>query len=46
MFYERELDAAEFFQRRAIDLKKRTGENYEAAKHDLKMILDIKQRQA
>jgi hypothetical protein len=45
LFYERELDAAEFFQRRAIDLyRARTGETYEAAQHDLDMVLSIKRR--
>ena len=41
---ERELDAAEFFVRRAIDLAKAKGENYEAAESDLKLILYYKQR--
>jgi hypothetical protein len=44
LFYERELDAAEFFQRRAIALAKRAGQGrYEAAETDLKMILRLKQ---
>jgi TIR domain len=45
LFYERELDAAEFFHGRAADLYfKRTGEHYEAAEHDLKMVGDLKRR--
>jgi len=45
LMLERELDAAEFFQRRAIDLVKQSGGNYEAAQHDLELILYFKQRQ-
>jgi hypothetical protein len=47
LFFERELDAAEFFHSRAADLYlKRTGEHYEAAEHDLKMVRGFKSRQA
>jgi hypothetical protein len=47
LFFERELDAAEFFHRRAIDLYfRRTGKSYEAAQHDLDMVLEFKRRQA
>jgi hypothetical protein len=47
LFLERELDAAEFFQRRAIDLcLRRTGKSYQAAQHDLDMVLWFKSQQA
>ncbi len=46
LMFERELDAAEFFQRRAIELVKRSGGNYEAAQHDLDLILYFKSKQA
>jgi TIR domain len=46
LMFELELDAAEFFVRRAIDIRKRTGQNYEAAEHDLDLILYFKERQA
>jgi len=42
LMLERELDAAEFFQRRAIALVKRSGGSYEAAQHDLDLILYFK----
>jgi hypothetical protein len=42
LMFERELDAAEFFQSRAIELVKRIGGNYEAAQHDLELILYFK----
>jgi TIR domain len=46
LFYQRELDAAEFFQRRALDIHfKRTGKVYEAAKRDLEMVLECKRKQ-
>jgi hypothetical protein len=46
LFYQRELDAAEFFQRRALDIHfRRTGKVYDAAKHDLEMVLDWKRKQ-
>jgi len=45
LMFERELDAAEFFQRRAIDIVKRSGGNYEAAQQDLELILYFKQKQ-
>jgi hypothetical protein len=45
LLYERELEAAEFFARRAIDLTQRSGGNYGAAEHDLQLILSIKQQQ-
>ena len=45
LFYE--LDAAEFFQRRAINIcLSRTGKRYGAAQHDLDMVLKFKQAQA
>jgi len=44
LMFERELDAAEFFQRRAIEIAKRQGGNYEAAQHDLDLILYFKQK--
>lgn len=44
LMFERELDAAEFFQRRAIDLVKRIGGNYEAAQQDLDLILYFKKK--
>jgi len=44
LFFERELDAAEFFQRRAIEIVKRSGSNYEAAEIDLQQILALKRR--
>ena len=47
LFFERELDAAEFFHGRAADLHlKRTGQHYEAAEHDLEMVREFKRRQA
>jgi hypothetical protein len=46
LMFERELDAAEFFQRRAIELVKRSGGNYEAAQHDLDLILYFKSKGA
>jgi hypothetical protein len=46
LFYELELDAAEFFQRRAIEIiKKRTGGRYEEAERDLDMVLRQKAAQ-
>jgi hypothetical protein len=45
LFYERELDAAEFFQRCAIDKYfRRTGRTYDAAQHDLDMVLRLKRQ--
>jgi len=43
--YELELDAAEFFQRCAIELMRLKGQDYEAASHDLEMILELKRQQ-
>jgi Flp pilus assembly protein TadD len=43
LFLERELDAAEFFVRRAIQLAGGPG-YYADADHDLKMILHFKSR--
>ena len=43
--YELELDAAQFFQGRAIDLIKRTGGNYEAAVHDFELIQWFRRKQ-
>jgi len=45
LMFERELDAAEFFQRRAIEIVKESGGNYEAAQHDLDLILYFKRKQ-
>jgi hypothetical protein len=42
LVYERELDAAEFFIRRAIELTKRTGGDYKEAQHDLDLVLYYK----
>jgi hypothetical protein len=44
LVYERELDAAEFFQRRAIALIEPSGHKYEAAIHDLNSILELKRQ--
>jgi hypothetical protein len=38
----RDLEAAEFFIRRAIALAEQAGINYAAAEHDLAMILAFK----
>ena len=46
LILERELDAAEFFVRRAIDLTKVEGGDYMAAEHDLKLILTYKRKPA
>jgi hypothetical protein len=42
LILERELDAAEFFVRRAIALSEREGVNYSAARQDLETILRFK----
>jgi hypothetical protein len=42
LMFERELDAAEFFQRRAISSAKREGYDYPEAKSDLEIILSAK----
>jgi tetratricopeptide (TPR) repeat protein len=39
LMFERELDTAEFFQRRAIEMAKRLGSKYPEAEHDLALIL-------
>ena len=39
LMFERELDAAEFFQRRAMEIVNRGGGKYEAAEIDLQQIL-------
>jgi tetratricopeptide (TPR) repeat protein len=44
LFYERDLDAAEFFIRRALALAKKAGKHYSAAEHDLAMVLAWKAR--
>jgi tetratricopeptide (TPR) repeat protein len=44
LFYERDLDAAEFFIRRALALAKSEGQRYNAAEHDLAMVLAWKAR--
>jgi hypothetical protein len=41
LFYERELQAAAFFQRRAIELAKPRGGNYKAAQLDLELTLSF-----
>jgi hypothetical protein len=45
LFYERELEAAAFFQRRAAALAKRQGMDYEAARSDLKQTLQHMRQQ-
>lgn len=42
LIFERDLDAAEFFIRRAIALGKQDGTDYASAKHDLAMIRAFK----
>jgi len=42
-FYERELDAAAFFQRKAVEFAKQRGGNYEAAEQDLQLTLRFMQ---
>ena len=44
LFYERELDAAEFVIRRAILLAETAGVNYPAAQHDLQLVQTFKAR--
>jgi tetratricopeptide (TPR) repeat protein len=44
LFYERDLDAAEFFIRRALALAKKDGQSYAAAERDLAMVLAWKAR--
>jgi len=44
LFYERELDAAEFFIRRAFLLAETAGVNYPAAQHDLQLVQTFKAR--
>jgi TIR domain len=45
LFFERDLEAAEFFHRCAIErCRKRTGLAYPAAQHDLDMVLRFKQK--
>ncbi len=46
LILERELDAAEFFVRRAIALAEERGINYSAAKHNLELILRYKGQRA
>src|SRR5215470_6077561 len=46
LMFERELDAAEFFQRRAIEIVEKRGGDYQAAKHDLDLILYFKGKQS
>jgi TIR domain len=45
LFYERELEAAAFFQRRAAALAKRQGSDYQAAKTDLKQTVRYMRQQ-
>jgi TIR domain-containing protein len=45
LFYERELEAAAFFQRRAAALAKRRGMDYQAAKSDLQQTLQHMRQQ-
>jgi hypothetical protein len=42
LVYERDLEAAEFFIRRALLLAKRAGADYPAAKHDLQLVQALK----
>lgn len=44
LIFERDLDAAEFFIRRAISLAQKEGIDYSAADQDLAMILQFKQK--
>jgi len=44
LFYERDIEAAEFFVRRAINLAKQDGVDYSEAKHDLELIRLFKRR--
>jgi TIR domain len=44
LFYERELDAAEFVIRRAILLAETAGVSYPAAEHDLQLVQTFKAR--
>ncbi len=44
LLFERDLDAAEFFIRRAISLAEDAGVDYPDAKHDLAMILSYRTR--
>ena len=44
LVYERDLDAAEFFNRRALALAKQAGVRYQEAEHDLAMVLAWKAR--
>jgi hypothetical protein len=46
LILEHELDAAEFFVRRAIDLMKAEGGDYEAAEQDLALISAYKRKRA
>ena len=39
LFYERELEAAAFFQRKELEFAKQRGGSYEAAEHDLQLTL-------
>lgn len=45
LFFKRDLNAAEFFQRAAIDQAKQRGYDYPAAEHDLEMVLRFKNAQ-
>lgn len=45
LFFERDLNAAEFFQRAAIAQAKQRGQDYPAAEHDLEMVLRFKAEQ-
>jgi hypothetical protein len=42
--FERELDAAEFFQRCAIGVVKQDGREYPEAQHDLDLVLYYKRQ--
>ena len=44
LFYERDLDAAEFFIRRALLLADRDGVQYPEAQHDLQMVQAVRAR--
>jgi TIR domain len=45
LFFKRDLNAAEFFQRAAIAAAKARGQDYPAAEHDLEMVLRFKAEQ-
>jgi len=44
LFFERDLDAAEFFIRRALYLAKQSGADYPQAEADVRLVLSYKKR--